>query len=111
MAASLRRRHAQAEVRAHFNDSLPAPYRLPKLDSTAFYGPPSERYYLDKFTRFKALEEVLREYVPGVLVRIRKDGFHLLVPDYQNRTDMEDPWCCWMACPFLIPTASWRSTH
>ena len=91
MAASLRRRHAQAEVRARFSDSLPTPYWLPKLDSTAFYGPPSERYYLDKFTRFKSLEEVLREYVPGVLVRIRKDGFHLLVPDYQNRTDMEDP--------------------
>ena len=91
LAASLGRRHAQAVVRAHFYDSLPAPYRLPRLDSLPFYGPPSERYFLDKFTRFKVLEEVLREYVPGVLVRLRQDGFHLIVPDYQNRANMEDP--------------------
>lgn len=91
LAANLRRRHAQAEVGSRFPGGPPPAYQLPKPDSLAFYGLPSERYYLDKYTRFKVLEEVLREYVPGVLVRLRKDGFHLVVPDYQNRATMEDP--------------------
>lgn len=46
---------------------------------------------LDKYTRFKVMEEVLREYVPGVLVRIRKDGFHLLVVDKTNKSVLEAP--------------------
>ena len=45
---------------------------------------------LDKYTRFKVLEEVLREYVPGVIVRIRKDGFHLLVVDALNHTVLQE---------------------
>ena len=55
-------------------------------DSMAFYGKADETYLLDKYTRFKVLEEVMREYVPGVVVRIRKDGFHFLVVDKINKT-------------------------
>jgi len=51
------------------------------IDSTAFYGKASETYLLDDFTRFPVMEEVMREYVPGVMVRKRKDGFHFLVLD------------------------------
>jgi hypothetical protein len=32
------------------------------------------------------MEEVMREYVPGVLVRKRRDGFHFLVIDSPNKT-------------------------
>lgn len=57
----------------------------PRLtDSMAFYGKPDEAYMLDAFTRFKVLEEVMREYVPGVQVRIRKDGFHFMNMDHLN---------------------------
>jgi hypothetical protein len=38
-------------------------------DSLAFFGIPDEKYFLDDFTRFPTMEEVLREYVRGVLVR------------------------------------------
>lgn len=48
-------------------------------DSSAFYGKADETYLLDAYTRFPVMEEVMREYVPGVLVRKRKDGFHFLV--------------------------------
>ena len=51
------------------------------MDSTAFYGKASETYLLDDFTRFPVMEEVMREYVPGVMVRKRRDGFHFLVLD------------------------------
>jgi hypothetical protein len=91
VAASLRRRHVQAEVQQYYFGNQPVRYTLPPADSIAFYGKPSERYLLDKYTRFKVMEEVLREYVPGVLVRTRKDGFHFLVPDYEARETMENP--------------------
>ncbi|HYC87422.1 MAG TPA: hypothetical protein VEB86_19450, partial [Chryseosolibacter sp.] len=61
-------------------------------DSTAFYGRADEIYYLDDYTRFPVMEEVMREYVPGVLVRKRRDGFHFLVVDAVNKSVMQgDP--------------------
>ncbi|MFD2722071.1 hypothetical protein ACFST9_25355 [Hymenobacter monticola] len=89
-AASLRRRHVQSEVQLHFQ-SKPPVYPIPRPDTVAFYGKPDERYYLDQFTRFKTLEEVMREYVPGVMVRTRKDGFHFLVLDHNARNVLESP--------------------
>lgn len=55
--------------------------RLAKLnvDSTAFYGKPDQQFYLDNYTRFPVMEEVMREYVSGVMVRKRKDNFYFLV--------------------------------
>ena len=89
-AASLLRRHVQAEVQQQYA-ARPARYLAPAADSGAFYGKPTARYLLDTYTRFPTLEDVLREYVPGVLVRARKDGFHLLVPDNNRRDVMENP--------------------
>jgi len=87
--AEYARRHLQAQVQQVYY----APYRAQAAlaaDSLAFYGRPNETYPLDKYTRFKVLEEVLREYVPGVLVRIRKDGYHLAVVDKLNKTVLSD---------------------
>ncbi len=50
-------------------------------DTLAFFGVPDEKYYLDAFTRFPTVEEVLREYVPGVGVRKRRGKFYFLVFD------------------------------
>jgi hypothetical protein len=91
LAASLLRRHVQAEVRQSYPDGHPVHYLAPARDSLAFYGKPTERYLLDSYTRFPKMEDIMREYVPGVLVRQRKDGFHLLVPDNATREVMENP--------------------
>jgi Large extracellular alpha-helical protein len=56
-----------------------------RVDSSAFYGVGDQVYYLDNYTRFPVLEEVMREYVPGVLVRKRRDGFHFIVLDATKR--------------------------
>ncbi len=48
-------------------------------DSTNFYGKADEDYLLDDYTRFKSMEEVMREYVPGVLIKKRKDDFIMRV--------------------------------
>jgi len=59
-------------------------------DSSAFYGKPDETYLLDDYTRFPVMEEVMREYVPGVLVRKRRDGFHYIVLDYVKKGVLQD---------------------
>ena len=64
-----------------YYDSLANRFVTPRVDSSAFYGTADATYYLDDYTRFPVMEEVMREYVPGVFVRKRKDGFHFLVID------------------------------
>ena len=78
-------RNLQMQVQNAYYAKFKNNYKLPALDTLAFYGKPDESYLLDKFTRFKVMEEVMREYVPGVMVRIRKDGFHFLVADRTNK--------------------------
>ncbi len=55
------------------------------MDSSAFYGTADETYYLDDYTRFPVMEEVMREYVPGVLVRKQKDNFKFYLLDLVNK--------------------------
>ncbi len=66
-------------------------YRLPQIDSAAFYGKPSESYLLDAYTRFPAMEEVLREYVPGVAPRKRQGKFRLMVLNLPYKEFFEEP--------------------
>jgi hypothetical protein len=49
-------------------------YSYDAEDTTLFYGTPDKRYYLDDYTRFTTMEEVMREYV--IEVRVRKDADH-----------------------------------
>jgi hypothetical protein len=56
------------------------------FDSISFYGKPDEKYLLDEFTRFPTMEEVMREYVKGVMVRKRKDRFLFFTLDRTNST-------------------------
>lgn len=77
------------------NAYLPRIYTEKKAvltDSLPFFGMPDEKYFLDDFTRFPTMEEVLREYVKGVLVRRRQKEFHLrmidkLLPNTYYTTD------------------------
>lgn len=77
------------------NAYLPRIYTEKKAvltDSLPFFGMPDEKYFLDDFTRFPTMEEVLREYVKGILVRKRQKEFHLrmidkLLPDTYYTTD------------------------
>jgi len=60
------------------------------VDSSAFYGIPDARYYLDDYTRFPVMEEVMREYITGVYVRKSNDGFHFRVNDIEREILYED---------------------
>ncbi|GAB4035154.1 hypothetical protein [Spirosoma jeollabukense] len=54
-------------------------YHYPTVDSSAFYGKGKESYLLDAYTRFPRMEEVLREYVLGVMPRKKQGHFQLHV--------------------------------
>ncbi|MBX0292674.1 hypothetical protein K3G63_19675 [Hymenobacter sp. HSC-4F20] len=84
-------RHVQTQVHNTYFRNYNNVFAPPPVDSLAFYGQPDERYRLDDYTRFKTVEEVLREYVPGVKVRLKKDGFHFTVLDNPNRSIFTDP--------------------
>lgn len=68
----------------YYYDQYSNRYINPVVDSSAFYGEADATYFLDDYTRFQIMEEVMREYVPGVLVRKRKDGFHFIMVDLVN---------------------------
>ena len=51
-------------------------FTLPvSFDTTAFYGKPSRQYYLDAYTRFPTMEEVMREYVKEVHLKKKDKSF------------------------------------
>jgi hypothetical protein len=55
-------------------------YYLPgQEDTTAFYGQPDQSYWLDDYTRFGTLEEVMREYVPEVELKKVQGDFRFRV--------------------------------
>ncbi|WP_336514820.1 hypothetical protein [Pollutibacter soli] len=60
------------------------------IDTTTFYTRPDKRYYLDDYTRFTTMEEVLREYVQWVNVKKQADNFHLTVYDEERKVIMSD---------------------
>ena len=52
-------------------------------DTSTFYGHPDKRYFLDDYTRFTTMEEVMREYVKEVRVRNSKGDFSFYVQSDQ----------------------------
>lgn len=90
MEKSLTDRTVGMQVQDIFFENNREPYRKTIADSIPFYGQADEIYLLDDYTRFPVMEEVMREYVPGVLVRKRRDGFHFIVLDAVHKTTMKE---------------------
>lgn len=81
ISKTLVNRSISMQVQDIYHGESTLKFKTTGVDSTAFYGKADETYFLDDFTRFPVMEEVMREYVPGVMVRKRRDGFHFLVLD------------------------------
>ena len=45
-------------------------------DTLAFFGKPDNTYYLDEYTRFTSMEEVMREYVNEIRLRQNGNRYH-----------------------------------
>ncbi|MFD3000587.1 hypothetical protein ACFS7Z_09465 [Pontibacter toksunensis] len=82
----LTQRHIGVQVPYAYHEKHLNVFSAPGIDSTAFYGKASATYLLDDYVRFKVMEEVMREYVPGVLVRLRKGKFHFNVVNSPHST-------------------------
>ncbi len=78
-------RSLHMQVQNTFNEEKNIRYTLPPIDSSAFYGRADEHYQLDDYTRFPTMEEVLREYVPGVVVRKKNGKFRFLTLDVPGK--------------------------
>ena len=87
---SLTERSVAMQVQDVFREEDRESFITSNIDSTAFYGVADETFLLDNYTRFPVMEEVMREYVPGVLVRKHRDGFHFIVLDDVNNDEMKE---------------------
>lgn len=86
----------------YYYDQFAELFVTPAVDSSAFYGKADATYLLDDYTRFPVMEEVMREYVPSVFVRKRRDGFHFMVVDEVNRGVLSgDPMILFDGVPVL----------
>lgn len=83
------RKSRQMQVQNANMKLSPAFTLLPRTDSSAFYYEPDIRYYLDDYTRFVVMEEVMREYIAGVNVRKNRNGFYFMVVDTDRNIVME----------------------
>jgi hypothetical protein len=77
--------NVQAE-NAYFIDKKQRSYVYSVEDTSLFYGAPNKRYYLDDYTRFTTMEEVMREYVAEVHVRKEASQFHFKVENFLTNT-------------------------
>lgn len=88
METTVRQRSLHMQVYTLFYKDTPPVTRV--FNNETFYGKPDERYLLDDYTRFPTLEEVMREYVPGVRVLKTKDQFRLSNIDVVNNAYFHD---------------------
>ncbi|MFT2009486.1 hypothetical protein ACMA1I_12480 [Pontibacter sp. 13R65] len=89
---SIALRHKEVEAQQLYFRAYRQLFKPSGIDSIAFYGHPDQQYFLDDYTRFKVMEEVMREYVSGVMVRKRRGRFHFLLVNKPYKTYFkEDP--------------------
>jgi len=74
------------QIENHFGEPVSS-FRIG--DTTSFYRKPASTYYLDDYTRFPVMEEVMREYVFGVYVRKENGLFVFKVIDEIRNEVME----------------------
>ncbi|MEQ9100570.1 MAG: hypothetical protein RIF36_07900 [Imperialibacter sp.] len=78
------------QVRNVYSSIIPFDEHQPSADSLPFYGIPDQKYYLDDYTRFPLMEEVLREYVAGIFPRKRNDEFYFKMVNVEKNEIMND---------------------
>jgi hypothetical protein len=76
------------EVQNSYHENQLQQFIPPAVDTVPFYFKPSKTYFLDDYTRFTTMEEVMREYVDEVDVRRSGRKFRFLtinVPGFMLR--------------------------
>jgi len=74
-----------------FETNTSATYFYPNYnDSAVFFGKPDKTYYLDDYTRFNTMEEVLREYVVEVELKKQQQNYKFSVLDIPHKKSFEN---------------------
>ncbi len=82
---SLSQLYVSSQVQNNYLSNRLNTFLYPAIDTTTFYSRADETYLLDNYVRFTTIEEVLKEYVPSVLVRRSGTKFTLPVIDYGTK--------------------------
>ena len=90
-ADQLLKRSVAMQVQATYWGDQAIQYRYPRLTAPRFTENPENRICWMIYTRFPRMEEVLREYVLGVMPRKKQGHFRLYVPNAPYRTTFEEP--------------------
>lgn len=69
------------QVQNSFTEQGNVKFDIPKADDTPFFYKPYKTYSLDDFTRFRTMEEVLKEYVAQATLRKTGNDYHLFLLD------------------------------
>lgn len=75
----------------------------PFADTNHFFSPVEKTYYLDLYTRFTTMEEVLREYVMEVLVRKNNKKFVMFMVRNAHEFSQDNPLSLIDGVPFFNP--------
>lgn len=78
-AESIKNSNLSVQVQNVYHADAVKRFIDPGVDSSAFFGEHSTLYKLDDYVRFTTMEEVLREYVMGVLVSRPRNHFKITV--------------------------------
>ena len=88
---AIQERVVNQNLKRAFLQQSTASYLLPHFnDSTLFYGQPDKTYYLDDYTRFNTMEEILREYVVEVELRRQSQQYKFAVLDIPNKRSFDN---------------------
>jgi hypothetical protein len=60
-------------------------FSMQLVDTNSFYVEPDEKYYLDNYTRFQTMEEVIREYVVSTNVVQKRNRLQLFLANKPQR--------------------------
>ena len=84
--------HIDVQVQNIYSGKAIGRIHEPPADTLAFFGKPDLTYFLDAYTRFGTMEEVLREYVEGITLHRKKNNFSVqLVNMYQHISFEKEP--------------------
>lgn len=88
---ALQQRVINHNLQKAFVQQISISYLLPHFnDSSLFYGKPDKTYYLDDYTRFNTMEEVLREYVVEIELRKQSQQYKFAVLDIPNKRSFDN---------------------
>lgn len=69
------------QVESSFKQAEKNNFSVPVLDTIPFYFKADRKFNLDDYTRFRTMEEVLREYISGSILRKTGNNYHLYLLD------------------------------